>query len=81
MGKRRKQYQEELNVTSVAQFIASLGGLVVLYYAESTMNDVQNSGQQDTQRLPNWQVHMGSICLGAVAFVVSLFLLELLGRR
>jgi hypothetical protein len=82
MGRRRKKYQDTINVTPVAgKFIACLGGLVVLYYAESTMNDVQNSVDKHTQRLPSWQVHMGSICVSVLAFVAILFLLEFLRSR
>jgi hypothetical protein len=81
VGKKREDYRDENNVTWVAQLIAWLGGAALLSYGEFTMNDVQNSEDLHSRRLPGWQVHMGSICLGVAAFVIILFFLELLGRR
>jgi hypothetical protein len=81
MGNRRKQDEALQNDAWAAQFIACLGGLAVLYYAESTMSDLQKPEDRHIHQIPSWQIHMGSICIGVLAFVCMLFCLEFLARR
>jgi hypothetical protein len=81
VGKRREQSQDDLSPTSIALLAAFLGGVGVLFYGESLLHDLQDSGGQHAQVLADWQVHMGAACMGAAAFVVILYLLELLGRQ
>jgi hypothetical protein len=58
-----------------------LGGLGIMIYGESLLGDIQNAGDSHASSLADWQVHMGAACMGAAAFVVIFFLLELLGRH
>ena len=81
MGKRTKQSHAGMDLTSIAMLVAALGGAGILIYAESALDDVRRAADQHAPSTPGWQIHMASICLAAVAFVVVLFLLELLGRQ
>jgi hypothetical protein len=81
MGNRRKQYENEPNVTSVAQIFAILAAGFVFFNVESTLYDFQRSGDQLAHRLPGWQVHMGSVCVSLIVFVIVLFFFEFVGRK
>jgi hypothetical protein len=81
MGKRTKQSNDGMDPTLIALLVASLGGAGIIFYADSAWDDVRKSVGQHAPTTPGWQVHMGSTCSGAAAFVVILFLLELLGRQ
>jgi hypothetical protein len=81
MGKRREQSHDDLSPTSIALLAAFLGGVGVLFYGESLLHDLQDSGGRHTKVLADWQVHMGSASMGAAALVVILYFLELLGRQ
>ena len=81
MKKRREQPNREFEQTLFALLIAFLGGSVISFYVGSAFLDFQNIGDQNTRRLPGWQVNMGSICIGIMAFIVILFSLEILRKR
>jgi hypothetical protein len=81
MGKRNQQLRAGMDLTSVALLVACLGGAGILFYSESTFPDALNLAGQRAKTVPGWQIHMGSTCVAVLAFVVILFLLELLGRR
>lgn len=81
MAKRTKQSNAGTDQTLIALLVASLGGAGIIFYADSAWDDVRNSVGQHAPRIPGWQVHMGPTFLGEIAFVVILFLLELLGRQ
>jgi len=51
-----------------------------LYCAEIIYDNIKDSGAPDMRQFPSWRAHMGSACIGSVAFVIALFLLESLGR-
>ena len=61
--------------------MAALGAGGILVYAESALDDIRSTVNQHAPTMPGWQVHMGSSCLGAVAFVIILYLLELLAKQ
>jgi hypothetical protein len=65
----------------MAMAIAALFGAGALYCAEIIYDSVKDSGAPDIRQLPEWRAHMASACVGTLAFVISLFLLESLGGR
>jgi hypothetical protein len=77
-AKRQKQMKDS---TPVAVVLATLCGAGTLYCSEIIYDNIKDSGAPDIRLLPGWRAHMGSVCIGTLAFVVSLFLLETLGRR
>jgi len=81
MRKRSKQSDSGHDPTLIAIFVAALGGAGILVYAESALDDVQSTVDRHAPTMPGWRLHMGSSCLSAVAFVVILFFLELLGKQ
>jgi hypothetical protein len=81
MRKRSKQSDSGVDLTWIAILVAASGGVGILIYAESALDDVQSTVDQHAPTIPGWQLHGGSSCLGAVAFVVILFFLELLGKQ
>jgi hypothetical protein len=76
-AKLRKNTSES---TPMAVAVATLFGATALYCAEIIYDNIKDSGAPDMQQLPSWRAHMGSACVGSLAFVISLFLLESLGR-
>ncbi len=65
----------------MAVVIAALCGATALYCGEIIYDNIKDSGAPDLRQLPDWRAHMAMACLGTLSFVVSLFLLESLGRR
>lgn len=65
----------------MAVAIATLFGVGTLYCGEIVYDNIRDSGTHDMRHLPGWRAHMGSACVGSLAFVAVLFLLESLGRR
>jgi hypothetical protein len=81
MKKRRERLDPGMDLTTFALLVGSLGGLGIVSYGESLLGDIQGTGDPHAPGLADWQVHMGAACMGATAFVIILFLLELLGRQ
>lgn len=65
----------------MAVALAALFGAGAFYCVEIIYDNIKDSGAPDMQQLPGWRAHMGSACVGSLAFVTALFLLESLGRR
>ena len=65
----------------MAVALAILFGAGALYCGEIIYGNIKDSGAPDMRQLPGWRAHMASACVGTLAFVISLFLLESLGRR
>ena len=65
----------------MAVAIATLVGVTALYCGEMTYYNIKDSGAPAMQRLPGWRAHMAAACVGTLAFVTALFLLESLGGR
>jgi hypothetical protein len=81
MKKRQEQPNREFEQTFFALLIAFLGGGGVSFYFGSAFFDLQSTGDQSIRKLSGWQVNMGAICIGLMAFVVILFCLEVLSKR
>ena len=81
MKKRQEQPNREVEQTFFALLIAFLGGGALSFYCGSAFFDLQSIGDPNTRKLPGWQVNMGSIFIGAMAFVSILFCLEILRKR
>lgn len=81
MPKRKKRSEVESNSTPMALALAAMAGASVIYIGEILYSSLREMGAQVFVRLPSWRAHMGSACGGVLAFVVSFFLLESLGRQ
>jgi hypothetical protein len=81
MKKAKRQKQISQDSTPMAVVIAALCGATALYCGEIIYDNIKDSGAPDLRQLPGWRAHMAMACLGTLSFVVSLFLLESLGRR
>jgi hypothetical protein len=77
--KKRKQQKQTTDSTPMAVAIATLFGAGALYCGEIIYDNIKDSG--DITQFPEWRAHMGAACVGTMAFVTSLFLLENLGGR
>jgi hypothetical protein len=80
MKKIRRQ-KPAADSTPMAVAIATLFGTAALYCAEIIYDNIKDSGTSDMPQLPGWRAHMAFACVGTLAFVTSLFLLESLGGR
>jgi hypothetical protein len=81
MEKRRVQSSHEYNHTPTTLLMALFGGACAFITVESTLPDAVESLEHHMNKLPGWQVHMGSACVGIIAFLTFLFILELLETR
>jgi hypothetical protein len=79
--KKAKRQKQTTDSTPVAVVLATLCGAGALYCGEIIYDNIKDSGAPDMRQLPGWRAHMASVCIGALTFVISLFLLESLGRR
>ena len=81
MGRRREVQLHGRKQASIALILAAIGGSGISFFADSTLDAFLGMRDQHARRLTDWQVYMGSTCLGAVAFFIFLFCLELMERR
>ncbi|MGA7829509.1 MAG: hypothetical protein WCA21_00935 [Terracidiphilus sp.] len=81
MGQRKKQSSHENNHNPTTLFVALFGGACAFITVESICGDANDAGWQQMNRFPAWQVHMGSICIGIITFIVFLFILEFLETK
>jgi hypothetical protein len=81
MKKAKRRKPKTPDSTPMAVAIATLCGATALYCGEIIYDNIKDSGAPDIRQLPGWRAHMASACVGTLAFVISLFLLESLGRR
>jgi len=81
MEKRRVQSSHDYNHTPTTLLMALFGGACAFITVESTLPDAVESLEHHMNKLPGWQVHMGSACVGIIAFLTFLFILELLETR
>jgi hypothetical protein len=79
--KKIKQQKQATDSTPVALAIATLFGITAAYCTEIVYDHIKSPGASDMGQLPGWRAHMASACVGSLAFVIVLFLLESLGRR
>ena len=78
MGQRKKQSSHEYNHSPTTLLVALFGGACACITVESIYGDANDAGWKQMNRLPAWQVHMGSGCVGIITFFVFLFILEFL---
>jgi len=76
MGKRKKKSSYEDDHTWSVMSIALFGGACGVMTVESTVSDVMESLGYQINKFPEWQLHMGSVCVGIITFFVFLFTLE-----
>ena len=76
MGKRKRPSSYEFNDTATTLAIAVFGGACVFISVESTLPDLMDLWGRQIDKIPRWQIHMGSACCGTTAFFVFLFILE-----
>jgi hypothetical protein len=81
MVKRRVQSSHDYNHTPTTLLMSLFGGACAFITVESIFSDVVESLGHQTNKLPGWQVHMGSACVGIIAFLTLLFILEALETR
>ena len=81
MEKRRVQSSHDYNHTPTPLLMALFGGACAFITVESIFPDVVESLGHQTNKLPGWKVHMGSACVGIIAFLTFLFILEALETR
>jgi hypothetical protein len=78
MAQRKKNTGNEYSHTPTALLVAMFGGACAFITVESICGNANDAGWQQMNRLPAWQVHMGSVCVGIITFFVFLFILEFL---
>jgi len=81
MAQRKKKTSNEYSHTPTTLLVALFGGACAFITVESICGDANDAGWQQMNRLPAWQVHMGSACVGIMTFFVFLFILELLETK
>lgn len=67
--------------TSVALTVSVLCGAAALYCSEIVFDDMKDPVSPNTGPLPAWRSHMVAGCVGTMALVISLFVLERIGGR
>jgi hypothetical protein len=84
--KKRRPKKKTKNRTRSADlafptiWIAAMCGAAMFQYTEFVyMSSIDENGQP--ANIPIWRVHMGSVCLGSVAFVITLFCFEVLEKK
>ncbi len=75
MGKRKKQLRYEFNHTPTTVLMAVFGGACGFITVESFFEEITELFSSRGNDVYAWQVHMGSVCIGIITFVASLFLL------
>ena len=81
MGKRKSRSSYEYNHTSVTLLTALFGGVCAFIAVETTLPDLIESWGRQMDKLPGWQLHMGSVCGGIITFFTFLFILEALETK
>jgi hypothetical protein len=81
MGKHKEQLRYEFNHTPTTMLMAVFGGACGFMTVESFFEDIMNLLSYRTNKVHAWQVHMGSVCVGIIAFIAFLFILEVFETR
>jgi hypothetical protein len=81
MRQRKTKSSHEYNHSPTTLLVALFGGACAFITIESIHGDANDAGWQQMNRLPEWQVHMGSVCVGIITFFMFLFILEFLETR
>jgi hypothetical protein len=81
MSKRRNRSHHEYNDTQATLLMAVFGGTCAFFSVETIFPDVMESLGHQMSKLPGWKLHMGSMCVGILVFLIALFFLEVLETR
>ena len=81
MVKKKKRSNYEFNHTPTTLLMALFGGACASIAVETTLPDLMELWGRQMNKLPGWQVHMGSACSGIITFFTFLFILEVLETR
>jgi uncharacterized membrane protein YuzA (DUF378 family) len=81
MGQRKEKARYEFNHTPTTLLVALFGGACGFITIESTIGDVMDAWGIQMDKVPAWQVHMGSTCVGIATFFVFLFILEFMETK
>jgi hypothetical protein len=83
--KKKKKKQPDVkwdqDPTPAALIAACAAGICGLYTAACVCDALTKSGNIVIPSLPPWRAHMAITCAGMVSFTLSLYFLEVLGRR
>ncbi|MGP8259556.1 MAG: hypothetical protein ACLQM6_06335 [Acidobacteriaceae bacterium] len=74
--KIQKNY--EYHNTVMTLLMALFGGTCALITAECVLTEIKDTGWQQLSKVAEWRLHTGTACIGAIAFYLFLFGLELL---
>jgi len=78
--KTGRRQRSAANYSSMAVALATAVGIVAIQCAEIIYDNGRGEGVSNSAGPAMWRVHMGCTCAGCVAFVITLFCLERLGR-
>jgi hypothetical protein len=78
---KKKKSTYEYHHTPTTLLVASFGGACAFITVENTIDDIMESWGHQVNKLLGWQVDMGALCVGIIAFFVFLFILEVLETR
>jgi hypothetical protein len=71
------KFEDTVHLTMV---IAVLVGAAMIQYTEFVFFSARDANGH-TADIPMWRVHMGSACLGTIAFMIVLFCCDTLGHK
>jgi len=78
VGHKRKSGSNEYNDTMTTLLVALFCGACAVLTIESYGGDAKDAGWLRMERVPAWQLHIGTVCGGIITFFVFLFILEFL---
>jgi hypothetical protein len=81
VGHKRKSGSNEYNDTMTTLLVALFCGACAVLTIESYGGDAKDAGWLRMERVPAWQLHIGTVCVGIITFFVFLFILEFLETR
>lgn len=81
MRRRRKDDSNEYNDTMITLLVALFCGACAVLTVENYAGDARDAGWLHMDRIPAWQLHMGTACVGFVTFFVFLCVLEFLETK
>jgi len=83
MRRRRKDANQNLeyNDTITTLLVALFCGACAVLTVENYAGDAKDAGWLHMDRIPDWQLHMGTACVGFVTFFVFLCVLEFLETK
>ena len=81
VGHKRKSGSNEYNDTMTTLLVALFCGACAVLTIESYGGDAKDAGWLRMERVPAWQLHIGTVCGGIITFFVFLFILEFLETR